>query len=54
VAARATPGSGLGLAIVAAAAEQHGGSVHATNAVGGGAVFGFTVSANLDSGTARA
>jgi two-component system sensor histidine kinase MprB len=48
VSARSTPGSGLGLAIVAATAEQHGGVVHAANATGGGAVFGFTVRAALD------
>jgi two-component system sensor histidine kinase MprB len=45
VSARSTPGSGLGLAIVAATAEQHGGSVHAANAPGGGAVLGFRVPA---------
>jgi two-component system sensor histidine kinase MprB len=36
---RARQGSGLGLAIVRQAAEQHGGSVSAANAVDGGAVF---------------
>jgi two-component system sensor histidine kinase MprB len=36
--ARALPGSGLGLAIVRQAAEAHGGSAEAANAVGGGAV----------------
>jgi two-component system sensor histidine kinase MprB len=36
--ARAMPGSGLGLAIVRQAAEAHGGSAEASNAVGGGAV----------------
>jgi two-component system sensor histidine kinase MprB len=35
--ARRMPGSGLGLAIVKHAAEAHGGSVVAANAVGGGA-----------------
>ncbi|HEV3001072.1 MAG TPA: HAMP domain-containing sensor histidine kinase [Solirubrobacteraceae bacterium] len=35
--ARGLPGSGLGLAIVRHAAEQHGGSVRAENAEGGGA-----------------
>jgi two-component system sensor histidine kinase MprB len=38
-AARARQGSGLGLAIVAQAAELHGGTVHAANRPGGGAVF---------------
>ena len=37
--ARGRPGSGLGLAIVRQVAEQHGGSVHAANAPGGGAEF---------------
>ncbi len=37
--ARGRPGSGLGLAIVRQVAEQHGGSVHAVNAAGGGAEF---------------
>lgn len=36
---RGRPGSGLGLAIVRQVAEQHGGSVRAANAPGGGAVF---------------
>lgn len=36
-AARAMPGSGLGLAIVRHFAETHGGTVHAENALGGGA-----------------
>jgi two-component system sensor histidine kinase MprB len=36
---RGRPGSGLGLAIVRQVAEQHGGSVHAGNAPGGGAEF---------------
>ena len=36
---RGRPGSGLGLAIVRQVAEQHGGSVHAANAAGGGAEF---------------
>jgi two-component system sensor histidine kinase MprB len=35
--ARSKPGSGLGLAIVRQAAEAHGGSVQAGNALGGGA-----------------
>ncbi|HET6549015.1 MAG TPA: HAMP domain-containing sensor histidine kinase [Solirubrobacter sp.] len=37
--ARGRPGSGLGLAIVRQVAEQHGGSVRAVNAPGGGAEF---------------
>jgi two-component system sensor histidine kinase MprB len=36
---RGHPGSGLGLAIVRQVAEAHGGSVTATNADGGGALF---------------
>jgi len=36
---RGRQGSGLGLAIVRQVATQHGGSVHAANASGGGAVF---------------
>jgi two-component system sensor histidine kinase MprB len=36
---RGRQGSGLGLAIVRQVAEQHGGSVTAENAVGGGALF---------------
>jgi two-component system sensor histidine kinase MprB len=38
-AARARPGSGLGLAIVRHLAETHGGTVHAANALGGGALL---------------
>lgn len=41
--ARKMPGSGLGLAIVRQVAEAHGGSVEATDADGGGALFRFTL-----------
>lgn len=41
--ARGTPGSGLGLAIVAQTVAQHGGSVSATTADGGGAVLTVTL-----------
>jgi two-component system sensor histidine kinase MprB len=37
--ARGLPGSGLGLAIVRQVAEAAGGSVHADNATGGGALL---------------
>ncbi len=40
---RSAPGSGLGLAIVAKAAAEHGGTVWARQADGGGAEVGFTV-----------
>ncbi|HSM02883.1 MAG TPA: ATP-binding protein [Acidimicrobiia bacterium] len=39
--ARTTPGSGLGLSIVAAVVADHGGTVFADEAEGGGAVVGF-------------
>lgn len=40
---RSKPGSGLGLAIVRSVAEQHGGTVFARNANGGGAEIGFSL-----------
>ncbi len=43
VQARSLPGSGLGLSIVRDVVERHGGSVHAANRDGGGAVLGFTL-----------
>jgi two-component system sensor histidine kinase MprB len=45
---RARQGSGLGLSIVRQAAEQHGGSVTAANATGGGAVFTLTLPTTAD------
>jgi two-component system sensor histidine kinase MprB len=42
-AARRLPGSGLGLAIVRQVAENHGGSVRAGDAPGGGALLTFTL-----------
>jgi two-component system, OmpR family, sensor histidine kinase MprB len=42
-AARSLPGSGLGLSIVRDVVERQGGTVHATNRDGGGAVVGFTL-----------
>jgi two-component system sensor histidine kinase MprB len=44
-AARTLPGSGLGLAIVEQVAREHGGSVFAVNAPGGGALVGFEIPA---------
>ena len=41
--ARGLPGSGLGLAIVAQVARDEGGSVEARNAIGGGALFRFSL-----------
>jgi two-component system, OmpR family, sensor histidine kinase MprB len=43
--ARSTPGSGLGLAIVRQVAEAHGGTIHAENADGGGALFRLQLAA---------
>jgi two-component system sensor histidine kinase MprB len=43
---RARPGTGLGLAIVRQVAEQHGGSVFARNADGGGAEFVLKLPSN--------
>lgn len=40
---RSRPGSGLGLSIVKSVVENHGGTVFARNAVGGGAELGFTL-----------
>jgi two-component system sensor histidine kinase MprB len=48
--ARRRPGSGLGLAIVRQVAEQHGGSVRAANAAGGGAEFTVTLPAVAPAG----
>lgn len=38
-----TPGVGLGLAICKAIVLAHGGEIHATNAIDGGAIFTFTL-----------
>ena len=46
--ARGLPGSGLGLAIVRQAAEEHGGSVEALNAPGGGALLRVSFGKTLD------
>ena len=48
--ARGRPGSGLGLAIVRQVAEQHGGSVRAANADGGGAEFVLELPATAAAG----
>lgn len=45
--ARSLPGSGLGLSIVREVAQTHGGSVMARNRLGGGAIIGFTLPADL-------
>ena len=51
--ARRMPGSGLGLAIVKHAAEAHGGSVTATNAIGGGAQLEVSFGPASELGEAR-
>jgi two-component system, OmpR family, sensor histidine kinase MprB len=51
--ARRMPGSGLGLAIVKHAAEAHGGSVVAANAVGGGARVEVSFGPVVDLGEVR-
>jgi two-component system sensor histidine kinase MprB len=52
--ARARPGTGLGLAIVRQVAEQHGGSVTAANAAGGGAAFHFALKGTVPLTSAEA
>jgi two-component system sensor histidine kinase MprB len=47
-AARSMPGSGLGLSIVREVVERAGGTVAATNRVGGGAAIGFTLPVSPD------
>jgi two-component system, OmpR family, sensor histidine kinase MprB len=47
--ARGLPGSGLGLAIVKQTVEDHGGSVSAANAAGGGAVISLRFDADVTS-----
>ena len=47
-ATRGRPGTGLGLAIVKQVAEQHGGSVAASNAVNGGAEFSLHLPTSND------
>jgi two-component system, OmpR family, sensor histidine kinase MprB len=49
---RGQQGSGLGLAIVRQVAEQHGGSVSADNAPGGGAIFAIRLPTVPDADTA--
>jgi two-component system sensor histidine kinase MprB len=51
--ARSKPGSGLGLAIVRQAAEAHGGSVHAANAPGVGALMQISFGPTLELGEAE-
>ena len=48
--ARGRPGTGLGLAIVKQVAEQHGGSVAATNVASGGAEFTLALPSEPESG----
>jgi len=51
--ARALPGSGLGLSIVRKVAADHGGTVTAAPRPGGGAVIGFTITADRLSPTSK-